>query len=268
MQRDILNSAPLQQIPYFAHCRRVYEILFPTMEEVLTPSLTTMLNPPTSTQSELWVQQQQQPPVSEEESADCFQIFQSAEELNGVSITVILVGFAQTGLEEKALKLFVKIVKEGIEVDQNVGVPSILGVFGSDTTLALGKQIHSLLSSNPFVSNGLINMYSKCGGLGESIKVFNRMPMRNSVSWNSMIVAFARHGNGSRALQLYKEMRLEGVEPTDVTFISLLHACSHAGSIVEGFMFLESMAKAHRMSPRMEHYACVVGMVGRDVRCI
>ncbi|KAF8392445.1 hypothetical protein HHK36_022787 [Tetracentron sinense] len=146
----------------------------------------------------------------------------SAEELNGVSITVILVGFAQTGLEEKALKLFVKIVKKGIE----------------------------------------------CGGLGESIKVFNRMPMRNSVSWNSMIVAFARHGNGSRALQLYKEMRLEGVEPTDVTFISLLHACSHVGSIVEGFMFLESMAKAHRMSPRMEHYACVVGMVGRDVRCI
>ncbi|KAF8392451.1 hypothetical protein HHK36_022793 [Tetracentron sinense] len=201
---------------------------------------------------------------------DACQIFQSAEELDEVSMTVILVGFAQNGLEEEALKLFMKMVKAGIEVDQNM-VSAILGVFGADTTLALGKQIHSLVikrrfSSNPFVSNGLINMYSKCGDLGESIKVFNRMPLRNSVSWNSMIAAFARHGNGSRALKLYEEMRLEGVEPTDVTFISLLHACSHVGSIEEGFMFLESMAKDHGMSPRMEHYACVVDMLGRAGR--
>ncbi|KAF8392441.1 hypothetical protein HHK36_022783 [Tetracentron sinense] len=137
-------------------------------------------------------------------------VFDYHAESSDLDSVGVVVGFAQTGLEEKALKLFVKIVKKGIEVDQNMVSPLFWG-FGSDTTLALGKQIHSLLSSNPFVSNGLINMYSKCGGLGESIKVFNRMPMRNSVSWNSMIVAFARHGNGSRALQLYKEMRLEGV---------------------------------------------------------
>lgn len=198
---------------------------------------------------------------------DAWQIFEFAEELDGVSMTVILVGFAQNGFEEEAMQLFVKMVKAGIEIDPNM-VSAVLGVFGVDTSLGLGKQIHSLIiksdfTSNPFVNNGLINMYSKCGDLEDSIKVFSRMAPRNSVSWNSMIAAFARHGNGFKALELYEEMKLEGVEPTDVTFLSLLHACSHVGLVNKGMEFLKSMTEVHRISPRAEHYACVVDMLGR-----
>ncbi|KAK3200264.1 hypothetical protein Dsin_023679 [Dipteronia sinensis] len=198
---------------------------------------------------------------------DAWQIFESAEELDEVSMTVILVGFAQNGFEEEAIQFFVKIVKAGIEIVPNM-VSAALGVFGVDTSLGLGKQIHSLIikrsfTANPFVSNGLINLYSKCGDLEESIKVFSRMPHRNSISWNSMIAAFARHGDGSRALQLYEEMRLEGVEPTDVTFLSLLHACSHVGLVEKGMEFLKSMTEVHRMPPRTEHYTCIVDMLGR-----
>ncbi|KAK9293240.1 hypothetical protein L1049_021231 [Liquidambar formosana] len=147
-------------------------------------------------------------------------------------------------------------------------VSAVLGVFGVDTSLSLGQQIHSLIIKrsfglNLFVSNGLINMYSKCGNLEDSIKVFTQMPQRNSISWNSSIAAFARHGDGSRALQLYEEMRIGGVEPTDVTFLSLLHACSHVGLVEKGMELLESMAKVHGISPRMEHYASVVDMLGR-----
>ncbi|KAF2316878.1 hypothetical protein GH714_042219 [Hevea brasiliensis] len=198
---------------------------------------------------------------------DAWRIFESAVELDEVSMTVILVGFAQNGFEEEAIQFFVKMVKAGTEVDPNM-VSAVLGVFGVDTSLGLGKQIHSLVikrsfGSNRFVGNGLINMYSKCGELQDSIKVFSKMPQRNSVSWNSMIAAFARHGDGFRALQLYEEMRQEGVEPTDVTFLSLLHACSHGGLVDKGMEFLKSMTEVFRISPRTEHYACVVDMLGR-----
>ncbi|CAK9168026.1 unnamed protein product [Ilex paraguariensis] len=198
---------------------------------------------------------------------DAWQIFESAEVLDEVSLTVILVGFTQNGFKEEAIQIFVKMVKEGMEIDANM-VSAILGVFGIDTSLALGKQIHTLVIkrgfiSNPFVSNGLINMYSKCGDLQESLRVFDRMHPRNLISWNSMIAAFARHGNGIKALQLYEEMRFEGVEPTDVTFLSLLHACSHIGLVDKGMEFLESMDRVYGISPRMEHYACVVDMLGR-----
>ncbi|XP_031270088.1 pentatricopeptide repeat-containing protein At3g05340-like [Pistacia vera] len=198
---------------------------------------------------------------------DAWRVFESAEELDEVSMTVILVGFAQNKFEDEAIQFFVKMVKAGIEIDPNM-VSAVLGVFGVDTSLGLGKQIHSVIvkrgfTSNPFVSNGLINMYSKCGDLKESIKVFSRMSDKNSISWNTMIAAFARHGNGSRALELYEEMRLEGIKPTDVTFLSLLHACSHVGLVEKGMEFFKSMTEVHKISPRTEHYACVVDMLGR-----
>ncbi|KAK8545993.1 hypothetical protein V6N13_067234 [Hibiscus sabdariffa] len=145
---------------------------------------------------------------------------------------------------------------------------AVLGVFGEETSLGLGKQIHSLsikrsFGFNSYVSNGLINMYSKCGDLEESAKVFARMSQRNTVSWNSLIAAFARHWDGCRALQLYEEMRSEGIPPTDVTFLSLLHACSHVGLVEKGMEVLKSMTDVYGIIPRAEHYACVVDMLGR-----
>ncbi|KAB2630169.1 pentatricopeptide repeat-containing protein [Pyrus ussuriensis x Pyrus communis] len=198
---------------------------------------------------------------------EAWKIFESTEELDEISMTVILVGFAQNRFEDEAIHIFVKMIKAGIDIDPNM-VSAVLGVFGVDTSLGLGKQLHSLIvkknfGSNSFVGNGLINMYSKCGELEDSVKVFSRMPQRNSISWNSMIAAFARHGDGSKALQLYEKMNMEGVQPTDVTFLSLLHACSHVGFVERGMEFLKSMNEDHGMSPRPEHYACVVDMLGR-----
>lgn len=198
---------------------------------------------------------------------DAWQIFESAEEFDEVSITVMLVGLAQNGLEEEALHFFMTMIRAGVEIDMNM-VSAILGVFSVDTSLGFGKQLHGLIikksfSSNPYVSNGVINVYSKCGDLEDSIKVFSRMSNRNTVSWNSMIAAFARHGDGLKALQLYEEMIMEGAKPTDVTFLSLLHACSHVGLVEKGLEFLKSMTEVHGFHPRPEHYACIVDMLGR-----
>ncbi|PSS24929.1 Pentatricopeptide repeat-containing protein [Actinidia chinensis var. chinensis] len=198
---------------------------------------------------------------------DAMEVFEAAEVIDEVSMTVVLVGFAQNGFEEEAIHFFVKMVKGTIRIDANV-VSAVLGVFGVDTSLALGKQIHTLaikkgFESNPFVNNGLINMYSKCGDLEDSKKIFKQMPHRTSISWNSMIAAYARHGNVSEALQLFEDMKLEGVDPTDVTFLSLFHACSHVGLVDKGMELLESMDRIYGIRPRMEHYACVVDMLGR-----
>ncbi|KAL6514844.1 hypothetical protein OROGR_020423 [Orobanche gracilis] len=198
---------------------------------------------------------------------DAWQIFESAKVLDEVSLTVILAGFAQNGFEQEATHMFVKIVKAGTDIDPDM-ISAVLGVYGVDTSQGLGIQIHSLVikkgfACNVFVCNGLINMYSKCGELEDSVKVFDRMTKKNYVSWNSVIAAFARHGDGLKSLQYYEEMMSKGVQPTDVTFLSLLHACSHVGLLHKGMEFLESMEKIYGLHPRMEHYACMVDMLGR-----
>ncbi|ESQ49539.1 hypothetical protein EUTSA_v10020234mg [Eutrema salsugineum] len=198
---------------------------------------------------------------------DAWKIFKSTEEIDEVSMTVMLVGLAQNGLEEEAIHFFTRMLQAGVEIDANV-VSAVLGVSFVDNSLGLGKQLHSLVikrrfSDNTFVNNGLINMYSKCGDLTDSLSVFRRMSKRNYVSWNSMIASFARHGHGLAALKLYEEMMMQDVKPTDVTFLSLLHACSHVGLINKGQELLKTMQDAHGIEPRTEHYACIVDMFGR-----
>ncbi|KAG4166046.1 hypothetical protein ERO13_A13G107500v2 [Gossypium hirsutum] len=167
---------------------------------------------------------------------DAWKIFESAQDLDEVSMTVILMGLAQNGFEEEAKRFFMKMFESGIEIDPNM-LSAVLGVFSEDTSLSLDLE--------------------------ESAKVFSRMSQRNSISWNSMIAAFARHGDGCRALQLYEEMRSDGIAPTDVTFLSLLHACSHVGLVEKGMELLKSMTDVYGIIPRAEHYACVVDMLGR-----
>ncbi|KZV54270.1 hypothetical protein F511_27022 [Dorcoceras hygrometricum] len=78
-----------------------------------------------------------------------------------------------------------------------------------------------------------------------------------------MIAAFARHGHGLKALHFYEEMSSQGVEPTHVTFLSLLHACSHTGLVHKGMEFLKLMETSYGLDPRPDHYACIIDMLGR-----
>ncbi|XP_062179913.1 pentatricopeptide repeat-containing protein At3g05340 [Phragmites australis] len=199
---------------------------------------------------------------------DALRVFRSCQNPDEVFFTVILVGFAQNGLEEKAFELFAEMVSAGIYIDANT-VSAVLGAFGASAPFALGKQIHALVikkcfGGNAYVCNGLINMYSKCGELQESVQVFDGMPTKNSISWNSIIAAFARHGHGSEVFQLFESMKADGAKPTDVTFLSLLHGCSHVGSAKKGLETLNSMSSQYGIHPRVEHYACVVDMLGRS----
>ncbi|OEL36654.1 Pentatricopeptide repeat-containing protein [Dichanthelium oligosanthes] len=198
---------------------------------------------------------------------DALRVFRSCQDPDEVFLTVILGGFAQNGLEEKAFELFAEMVAAGIVIDANM-VSAVLGAFGASAPFALGKQIHALVikkcfGGNIYVCNGLINMYSKCGELQESIKVFGGMPSKNTISWNSIIAAFARHGHGSEVFRLFESMTADGAKPTDVTFVSLLHGCSHVGSAKKGLEILNSMSSQYGIHPRVEHYACVVDMLGR-----
>ena len=48
--------------------------------------------------------------------------------------------------------------------------------------------------------------YTQNALVDESLKLFNEMPQRNMVSWNSMIVEFADNGFVDQALKLFNEM--------------------------------------------------------------
>lgn len=90
------------------------------------------------------------------------------------------------------------------------------------------------LRADGLSSNILINVYSKCGLVDYARKVFDKMPHRSVVSWNTMIGSYIRTGKNHEALTLFRNMQREGDAPfTEFTISSVLCACSANADLFE-----------------------------------
>eukprot|EP01018_Ginkgo_biloba_P031662 Gb_20547 [translate_table: standard] len=145
---------------------------------------------------------------------------------------------------------------------------SVLPACANLAALEHGKEIHKIIIKNGFLSNvivgsALVDMYAKCGSIEDAYKVFDNMPRRDIISWNAMIVGYAIHGCGKEALQLFEQMLCSAIHPSHVTFVGVLSACCHAGLVDEGWQYFDSMSKYYHIAPAMEHYGCMVDLLGR-----
>ncbi|KAK6941723.1 Pentatricopeptide repeat [Dillenia turbinata] len=192
---------------------------------------------------------------------------------NVVSWTTMMSGFIDNELSEEALKMFSSMLAMG-GVKPNQG--TFVTVLSACTDLACaceGQQIHQIIcktvyQNDSLVVSSLIKMYSRCGDLGTARKMFDdqSIDMRDLICWNGMIAAYAYHGQGREAIQLFREMQILGFKPNDVTYIVLLSACSHAGLVEEGLKYFDELVKNHSVQSREDHYACVVDLCSRAGR--
>ncbi|KAJ8483916.1 hypothetical protein OPV22_016401 [Ensete ventricosum] len=197
-------------------------------------------------------------------------VFASMPERNVVSWTALISGYEQNGDEEAALGLFTQMMAEGV-IPTPFTLVSILSACASLGLIERGKQVHGFTfrrfigsdSFNVFIFNALIDMYAKCGNMVSASTVFDRMPERDLVSWNSIVSGFAQNGHGKQSLDVFERMVKAGVEPNHVTFLGVLSACSHAGLASEGCRMLSLMEKEYGICPRAEHYGALIDTLGR-----
>jgi len=188
-------------------------------------------------------------------------------ELNVVSWTSIVACCAQNGRDLEAVDLFREMQAQGIEPN-SVTIPCVLPAFANVAALMHGRSAHCFVLRKGFfhdiyVGSALVDMYAKCGRVRDGRKIFDAMPSRNVVSWNAMIGGYAMHGEAASAVQLFHSMLKCKQKPDMVTFTCVLAACSQAGLTEEGRRYFNEMQKEHGISPRMEHYACMVTLLGR-----
>ncbi|GFS32177.1 tetratricopeptide repeat (TPR)-like superfamily protein [Actinidia rufa] len=199
---------------------------------------------------------------------DARKAFDILFEKNLVSYNIIVDGYAKNLYSSEAFEIFNQIEDTGSGVDAFT-FASLLSGAASIGAVDKGEQIHARLlkagfESNLSISNALISMYSRCGNIEAAIQVFTEMEDWNVVSWTSIITGFAKHGFATKALDMFQEMLETGIKPNEVTYIAVLSACSYVGMINEGWMHFNSMYKDHGIRPRMEHYACMVDLLGRS----
>ena len=163
------------------------------------------------------------------------------------------------GFSRESFSLAREMICElGMELNY-VSLCSILTACSQSRDLMMGRWVHAYALKrkekelNIMVGTALVDMYAKCGRIHVAYKFFKKMPQRNVVAWNAMLSGLAMHGLGRTALDMFPQMFKEA-KPDDVTFTSVLSACSHGG-LCFYFSNLESL---YGTTPKMEHYACMV----------
>ncbi|CAN8240275.1 unnamed protein product [Cochlearia groenlandica] len=188
------------------------------------------------------------------------------------SWNAIICGLNQAARANEAVEMFVDMKRRGFEPDDFTMV-SATSACGSLGDLCLAFQLHKCVldaktkeKSDIMMMNSLIDMYGKCGRMDLASQVFDEMPQTNVVSWTSMIMGYAAHGETSEALECFRKMRDSGVRPNNVTFVGVLTACVHGGLVEEGKDYFAMMKSEFELEPSLSHYGCIVDLLSRDGR--
>ncbi|GJN14805.1 hypothetical protein PR202_gb01667 [Eleusine coracana subsp. coracana] len=195
------------------------------------------------------------------------EVFESSKERNSITWSAMITGYAQNGEAESADRMFLQMHAAGFLPTEFTFV-GVLNACSDMGALVMGKLAHGLIvklgfEMQMYVKSALVDMYSKCGNLEDGMVVFRRMPDRDVIAWNSIISGFSQNGCGNGALELFEEMKLEGTAPDHITFINVLCACSHMGLVDRGWIYFRSMTKEYGLTPRLDHYACMVDILSR-----
>lgn len=190
-------------------------------------------------------------------------VFDRMSKRNSVSWSALLGVYCHAGDFESVIKHF----REMEEADL-YSFGTVLRACAGLAAVQHGKEVHCQYVRrcgwrDVIVESALVNLYAKCGCIDFARRVFVKMPDRNLITWNSMICGFAQNGGGEEALKIFDEMINEGIKPDYISFIGVLFACSHAGLVDQGRSNFIAMTKEYRIKPGIEHYCCMVDLLGR-----
>lgn len=189
-----------------------------------------------------------------------------------VSWTSIISGFVKNFRNNEAFGSFRKMLDLGL-CPSSATISSILPACATVADLTRGKEIHGYavvigVGEDIFVCSALIDMYAKCGLIHEAKTLFDHMPERNTVTQNSMIFSYANHGYSIEGIELFIQMVKDGKKPDHITFTAILTACCQGGMIGLGEHLFAFMQEKYGIQPRLEHYACMVDLLGRGGKVI
>ncbi|CAL9149658.1 pentatricopeptide repeat-containing protein At1g08070, chloroplastic-like [Musa acuminata AAA Group] len=162
-------------------------------------------------------------------------LFDGFPEKDLVSWTTLISGYTKAGLAKKAVKVFEEMMSENLRAD-GVTMVAVLSACAELGDLELGRNLHRYIGAREidmdvFVGNALVDMYSKCGDVDSAYQLFNEMPVRNVVSWNSIISGLVNNKEFKQALELFRQMQRQGIEPDAFTLVGVLNSCASLGAL-------------------------------------
>ncbi|RID78736.1 hypothetical protein BRARA_A01531 [Brassica rapa] len=138
----------------------------------------------------------------------------------------LISGYAESAQYEDAMAIYFQMAEDGVKPDRFT-FPRVLKACGGIGSIQIGEAIHRDLVKEGFghdvyVLNALVDMYAKCGDIVKARNVFDMIPHKDYVSWNSMLTSYLHHGLLHEAVHIFRLMVRDGVEPDKVAISSVL----------------------------------------------
>lgn len=154
--------------------------------------------------------------------------------------------YAQNGYCNEASKMVKDMYTAGFLPKPQL-IASVISICGRSGDLRLGRQIHALVTADQrikdeleseleqqgsvFLSTALLDMYLRCGDRLMAFRVFDRIKLKNHVSWTAMVSGCCANGNYDVAIHYFRLMLVEGIRPNRVTLLVLIPAFAILGGV-------------------------------------
>ncbi|XP_073109569.1 pentatricopeptide repeat-containing protein At2g29760, chloroplastic-like [Elaeis guineensis] len=194
-------------------------------------------------------------------------LFDGMPEKDLISWNVMISGYAENEHVEEGLQLLCEMKARNIRVNEATFLSIISACERPDLALEIHGHIREMgFESHVSICNALIDMHSRIGNVDQGRVIFDEMPKRDIITWNSMIAGYAgcgsmtvahslfeqmplkdnfswstmilgyvRNNQPQEAIGVYKDLQLEGhIKPDKITILSVLTACSHLGALEKG----------------------------------
>ncbi|KAI5072809.1 hypothetical protein GOP47_0012915 [Adiantum capillus-veneris] len=163
-----------------------------------------------------------------------------------VTWNALIAGYAET-CGERTLDCF-RDMELGHACPDAVTFVSCLKACGSIGDLDMGLHIHVKLArkgldTDLVVGSALIHMYGKFGLLAKAREVFDRLPVRDAVSWNALITGYIENGHSEEALVCFDQLHLHGIYPHPIMLGCILKACASIGYVPKGHKIHAEIAR-------------------------
>ncbi|KAL0557923.1 hypothetical protein IC582_006480 [Cucumis melo] len=208
----------------------------------------------------------------EDQAMNLFQIMEKdgGVKRNTASWNSLIAGYHHLGEKNKALAIFRQM--QSLNFSPNsVTILSILPACANVMAEKKIKEIHGCvlrrnLESELAVANSLVDTYAKSGNIKYSRTIFDGMPSKDIITWNSIIAGYVLHGCSDSAFQLLDQMRKLEIRPNRGTLASIIHAYGIAGMVDKGRRVFSSITEEHQILPTLDHYLAMVDLYGRSGR--
>ncbi|KAI3471326.1 hypothetical protein Pfo_030691 [Paulownia fortunei] len=150
---------------------------------------------------------------------------------NVISWTIMISGLARNGRVDEAGLLFDRMPERNV-----VSWNAMITGYAQNMRLGEAYGLFETMPEKDVQSwNTMITGFIQNGELETARRLFNEMPGKNVVSWTAIISGCIQYGKSEEALRTFYVMnRDRRVKPNEVTFASVLGACSNLAGLGEG----------------------------------